>query len=70
MRYRNINKSLSTAYGEVKMEKVEHKYGTKSSSFKATGYKKMFNKAQRNYNKAIVKLSLEGIIWKKCNIFL
>ena len=62
MRYRNINKSLSTAYGEVKMEKVEHKYGTKSSSFKATGYKKMYNKAMRNYSKAVVRLTMNGVI--------
>jgi hypothetical protein len=34
------------------------------------GFKKMFNRAQRAYNKSFVKLSLEGVIWKTTKFML
>ena len=62
MEYKKINRAIDNAISNVKIEKFEHKHCINHSSFKSTGYPKLYNKALRRYGKAIIKLTLENKI--------
>ena len=63
MKYSKINANLARANSEFKYERVENKYCHRTrNNASMKGFKKMFNRAQRAYNKSFVKLSLEEAI--------
>jgi len=71
MKYSKINSKLARANSEFKIERVENKYCHRTrNNASMKGFKKMFNRAQRAYNKSFVKLSLEGVIWKTTKFML
>ena len=60
MNYKTVNARLARAFSEFKIEKMENKYCHRTrNNASMKGWKKLYNKAERDYGKAVVKLSLE-----------
>tara|TARA_R100001530_G_scaffold96270_1_gene66952 strand:- start:1366 stop:1563 length:198 start_codon:yes stop_codon:yes gene_type:complete len=61
--YNRINSKLARANSEFKIERVENKFCHRTrnnASMKC--FKKEFNRAQRAYDKSVVRLAMNGVI--------